>query len=508
MSTYKRFIIVGLSSLYIVSSVLTSYVTAYATAIPVAYTTWEVLEMIFLSFGISFELATSDLAQEAVSEVEDCFELWMNSNGFDDPEQMRADLEACLEVGKDGVITITNDLWNALKGWASSLYQGDIPATELTASDTVALMDVSGFSSSAVNSMYSKINSIYNSGYANALIQVTYQSGSVAYILCYYFVDESPYWSLKLRNGTTGSVQITNGATVNFYQARLYSGSGYETTNVATSVPLGTVYTSQKDSLILSDKYIFCESVDDSIGVVGINVSILCENGCLNDGVDVIFPEEDLSYDICYLPGYDLSATYANGAYDVVTSGRTWDGTDVAGDVVITMPDELTTDIPFQDLYDKVVAGDIPFTDVLDDAGVIPVDTTLDRDLVDGGTIAGAIVDTAIDNAPTIDDTKEETDENGETVQKEVPMTFDLSKLFPFCIPFDIIDFINVLSASPVAPCIEYPIQYPTVNGMETYNLKIDLSKFDKVAELLRKMETLVFIVGLAGITRNHMIRG
>lgn len=502
MDNKKRVLTACLCSFYIVSSVLTSYVTAYATAIPVVYSTWEVWEMIFLSLGITLDLADKDISEEFAGEMKDCFDLWVDSNTIDDStKQWYKDTMAnVIEQGKTGVITISNELWSTLKGWANSLYQGDIPATELTAEDTIALLNGSNMSDSVISQLEQKIESVYKAEYPNALINYN----GICYF-CYYNVKNAkPNWKLTLSSNNYGSVELSADYKTQFYQVTAY-GSTYHATKTETSSGFGYVYPLQSDTLSCSDKCISWSAVDNlSSGTV----TIICENGTLNDGVDVIFPEEDLAYDICYLPGYDLSATYANGAYDVVTSGRTWDGADVAGDVVITMPDELTTDIPFQDLYDKVVAGDIPFTDVLDDAGVIPVDTTLDRDLVGGGTISGAIVDTAINNAPTIDDTKEETDENGQTAQRDIPMTFDLSKLFPFCIPFDIIDFLGVLSAKPVAPCIEWPIQYPTLNGMETYNLKIDLSEFDEVASLLREMETLVFIVGLAGITRNHMIRG
>ena len=43
---------------------------------------------------------------------------------------------------------------------------------------------------------------------------------------------------------------------------------------------------------------------------------------------------------------------------------------------------------------------------------------------------------------------------------------------------------------------------------MATYDIVIDLSSFNSVAELLRDMECLAFIVGLIMITRSRMIRG
>lgn len=80
----------------------------------------------------------------------------------------------------------------------------------------------------------------------------------------------------------------------------------------------------------------------------------------------------------------------------------------------------------------------------------------------------------------------------------------DLSKFFPFCIPFDLYDFFSCLNADPVAPVIEWQIPLP---GGSAYPIKLDLSVFDPVARILRTLELLAFCVGLAFKTRD-LIRG
>lgn len=80
----------------------------------------------------------------------------------------------------------------------------------------------------------------------------------------------------------------------------------------------------------------------------------------------------------------------------------------------------------------------------------------------------------------------------------------DLKKFFPFCIPFDLYDFFMCLNADPVAPVIEWVIPLP---GGDTYPLVIDLSAFDSVAQLLRRLQLLLFCVGLAFKTRD-LIKG
>lgn len=100
-------------------------------------------------------------------------------------------------------------------------------------------------------------------------------------------------------------------------------------------------------------------------------------------------------------------------------------------------------------------------------------------------------------------------------VTTEVPVDMQnfivdgLAELFPFCLPFDFIDFINVLCAEPQAPKIDFPIRYPTgISSWNTYMIEVDLSVFDGVAEIMRDVECLLFIIGLALITRSYMIRG
>lgn len=83
---------------------------------------------------------------------------------------------------------------------------------------------------------------------------------------------------------------------------------------------------------------------------------------------------------------------------------------------------------------------------------------------------------------------------------------FGLEKVFPFCVPFDLIDFISVLDAEPTAPHFEWVIPLAAVGGEDLY-FEIDLKPFDKVAEVVRLMELLSGCVGLILLTRN-IIRG
>ena len=80
-----------------------------------------------------------------------------------------------------------------------------------------------------------------------------------------------------------------------------------------------------------------------------------------------------------------------------------------------------------------------------------------------------------------------------------------LQDVFPFCIPFDLIDFLNVLDAEPEAPRFEWEFEY--VKG-KVYKFDLDLSRFETVAAAFRTFELLGFCLALILITRDKMIKG
>jgi len=79
-----------------------------------------------------------------------------------------------------------------------------------------------------------------------------------------------------------------------------------------------------------------------------------------------------------------------------------------------------------------------------------------------------------------------------------------LGDIFPFCIPFDVYDFLVVMNAAREAPCFTVPLDFGVVGD---FSITIDLASFDSVAAVLRLMELLAFCVGLAVETRK-LIRG
>ena len=76
----------------------------------------------------------------------------------------------------------------------------------------------------------------------------------------------------------------------------------------------------------------------------------------------------------------------------------------------------------------------------------------------------------------------------------------DLKLLFPFCIPFDFIHFIQALSADPVAPCFKIPIKLDSL-GIDIV-LELDLAWMDPIMEIFRLGELGCFVIMLMAATK------
>lgn len=154
----------------------------------------------------------------------------------------------------------------------------------------------------------------------------------------------------------------------------------------------------------------------------------------------------------------------------------------------VTYPDNIayTKDAvaaPYPIGDDGVKVPDIPFD--------IPVDQTSGKPLDDTGT------DT---------DTPSKPGEGTDTVDWPTSSDLSLPKLiitkFPFCIPFDIANMIGLLEAEPKAPVFKMPLKIGTVVNEE---ITLDLDQFSDVIRIIRWGELILFVAGLALVTRNYI---
>lgn len=162
----------------------------------------------------------------------------------------------------------------------------------------------------------------------------------------------------------------------------------------------------------------------------------------------------------------------------------------------------ISIDIPdYLDAIGKILDGlRNPAIPGIDDATHMPVDIPYDD---------------TVDPAPTIDDPPADPDTPTPVINPSVPadpniaiepLTLPLKNVFPFCIPFDIVDMLRMLNAEPVAPKYTVNWTIPFIN--QNFSFTVDLSPFNNVASILRIMELIAFCVGLAFVTRSMFIRG
>lgn len=83
-----------------------------------------------------------------------------------------------------------------------------------------------------------------------------------------------------------------------------------------------------------------------------------------------------------------------------------------------------------------------------------------------------------------------------------LPILNNLSKRFPFSIPWDIYNILSSLSAERETPYINTDVTIPAINYV--WHIEYDLSDFDEIASLFRKLFLISFIVGLAWFSYDH----
>lgn len=137
--------------------------------------------------------------------------------------------------------------------------------------------------------------------------------------------------------------------------------------------------------------------------------------------------------------------------------------------------------------------GTLDYTDANDIAGTATLEMT--------GT---ATVDQVASGASQLEGSTEVAEGVGSPTLDNY--SIDLRDFFPFCIPFDIYDMLNLMSGSRAAPQVHWEFYVPGPNGMETYNLDLDFSVLDPVASVLRTMELLAFGVALALATKKLLM--
>lgn len=188
-----------------------------------------------------------------------------------------------------------------------------------------------------------------------------------------------------------------------------------------------------------------------------------------------------------------------------------------------TVSGQVGWDIPAGDVWDDVYSGGKPYADVVGGTGAVGVPDDVITGTKSGDTVVEYPEDAVVQDSADYprDDTDDKPEELPEKPQQDVfenqggeffPNAFDLTNIFPFCIPFDIIYLVEKFDVGgEQAPVINIPIVYPNAirgaMGSDSYTVTIDFQDYIVVRNVIRVFLLILFIAGLMKITRD-LIRG
>lgn len=207
-----------------------------------------------------------------------------------------------------------------------------------------------------------------------------------------------------------------------------------------------------------------------------------------------------------WLSSHSSLVTYTIGENTLYPSSdvikNTWKTSNSLKDVDIQIGNNSAAesiDIPWQDLLGKYESISAQLAQVSE--GLISLDDALAS--VGAQIVAGQDVIAGDTDTDTDTDTDGSGGSNTEKPPSSKPAAYalDLTKYFPFCIPFDLYEFASILAADPQTPCFDLPLNLGSFFG--TYTIRVDLSPFNGLAALIRLSVLFLFCTSLARATRD-----
>lgn len=205
---------------------------------------------------------------------------------------------------------------------------------------------------------------------------------------------------------------------------------------------------------------------------------------------------------------------------DICDVGYQWEGS-ISGSEADTNIDDLIDTIFKEAAQDTItvegtIEGETPYppqptTYPIDDilGGMDTINESINERGEDVTDAIGSVVDGihsqtgAINDAASAVSDKVQSLEDTLVESLDVPTTaeasgfkWDLSQLFPFCIPFDIAAMYQAFDGVAAAPNIQIPIVIPSIGF--SYTMQLDFSPFNSVAAILRQVELIAFGLALA----------
>lgn len=382
----------------------------------------------------------------------------VNTWGAATSQEIETAIDTWIDKAAKGVIDTGSAVWDSLKAWGGSIYDSLHGSSDVYIGGAVSVVP------------HKTSTGAYSIGFTgvNGKDCTFGYSHFVSLNLCgaFYRVSDAAYDRFYLISlpSVPGSVEYADSNYLLHGSTSRVDGVGSISTllfDVSRSVSNSLSY-----PIYQVDSYPFIDTAARQI--LTMSIPIPADEYITVGGVSDIY-DRDKSLDNIGVAVPGIAA----GATDIPID---WG---LVGDIAGTLTD--------------VRAGVKDIADALADAKVFPIDTTRDTVIDSDGDLsndkAKDDVIPAVPNVGTLDDYK----------------LAGLEKVFPFCIPFDLIAFLGCLSAAPEAPAFDWVFPLPGKDGKE-YTLHVDLSPWEPVAKIARTMETLAFCIGLVMITREKMI--
>lgn len=424
---------------------------SYAAEAQAALTAWEVLQLLLMSAGVTVQTASGTGSAELTDEdsylaVMSYMRKNMEADYSGVADAIDSAITSALAKGTSSAaltVEFAEETWNGLRDWISDMAQegrefmvGSGSGETVLLSSFTEYLDFIGVDHSA--NLLSQLDS-FASGYISA--GYGYLTG-----ITYYGTGALSYLVFTKDENITfdNHIQSPDCCYISFSINSAGSGvySYLSSYGHKSQCSLDIVNYS---SYVISPLYnVYSDASSESLGLIS----------------DVFYAE------------------LKDKVYDVVTPHRVLtDEGAITGNMTLTIPKALA--VP--DAIAAVKEGTLPITDVLTQVGVIPVDMTKKKAIADDKTIDEAL-------------------EAVESTSDSWSFTADLTEIFPFCLPFDLIRFLDALDADPVAPCFEIPFVVEAL-GIDM-TVEFDMSFMDDAVEIFRIGELGCFIISLILVTQ------
>lgn len=452
----RHIVPVILAVLLICFTSLCGYMEAYATDLPISggWSGYDIIYTLLNSIGITISVQpdsdgtppgyTAESYDAYMAEVEAALlQAQDNIDTGDTPVQQLIDeLKALPSTIKDGCISVSQDLWNLLNNY---VYE-DIQTQVNVENYTLDVADcpyryICSFTRTDENSPF-----FYGTNISSGSVRFVYSVTEESRGLCVfqYIVSSSPF-----------SAYVMDSRDIN----NLYPYTYFPESSL--SIRNGYYYITVCGFGSLSSYCALGNRIDSLYSYLD---SLPANTVIESNAPDVIWPKTDL-------------------AYDIVNHVTTWDEA-IANDVITTAEDDDTVAV-------------IPLTD-----------TAVGEDVyVDAGDIVIPGSSEAESEASSEATSEAESEKADELVDESVISTLpdkaaaagDITKLFPFCIPFDIVSMVKGMKAAKKAPVWTFKYYFKDIDY--TFEFTVDMTDYDKYIQIFRAGIVIFYVITLMLLT-------